>query len=117
MQVSRRVFDVMRSVYSAEHVSPKSMNSDQSAWSEGGNKDGGYLRRDNAQIDSTIPFELYKRQTTVMVAREKFLDIVCHVLSQYKYVGPNQRADLLLACRYRLLVLIFFDCCGPAAIL
>lgn len=46
------------------------------------------------------PFELYKRRTTVVVKRRTFLDIVCNVLSEYKYVGPNQRADLELACRY-----------------
>lgn len=45
-------------------------------------------------------FELYKRKTTVIVSREKFLSVVCSALSAYKYVGPNQRADFLLACRY-----------------
>lgn len=48
---------------------------------------------------STIPFELYKRLTTVVVTRENFLNVACDALSVYKYVGPNQRADLLLACR------------------
>lgn len=47
-----------------------------------------------------IPFELYKRRTTVIVIRETFLDVVCNALSEYKYVGLNQRADLVLACRY-----------------
>ncbi|EPS65360.1 hypothetical protein M569_09418, partial [Genlisea aurea] len=46
-------------------------------------------------------FELYKRRTTVVVARKKFLDVVCEALSEYKYLGPNQRADLVLACRIR----------------
>lgn len=45
-------------------------------------------------------FELYKRRTTVVVRRETFLDIVCEALAEYKYVGPNHRADLVLACRY-----------------
>lgn len=48
---------------------------------------------------TSVPFELYKRRTTVVVRRETFLDIVCDALSEYKYVGPNQRADLILACR------------------
>lgn len=48
----------------------------------------------------TAPFELYKRRTTAVVRRETFLDIVCEALAEYKYVGPNQRADLVLACRY-----------------
>ncbi|RYQ97969.1 P-loop NTPase domain-containing protein LPA1 homolog 2 isoform X1 [Arachis hypogaea] len=49
----------------------------------------------------SIPFELYKRRTTVFVQREKFLDIVCEALAEYKYMGPNQRADLALACKIR----------------
>ncbi|XP_057473014.1 P-loop NTPase domain-containing protein LPA1 homolog 2 isoform X1 [Actinidia eriantha] len=47
------------------------------------------------------PFELYKRRTTVVVRRKTFLDVACDALTQYKYVGPNQRADLVLACRIR----------------
>ncbi|XP_041994810.1 P-loop NTPase domain-containing protein LPA1 homolog 2-like [Salvia splendens] len=47
------------------------------------------------------PFELYKRRTTVVVRRKFFLDTVCEALSEYKYVGPNQRADLVIACRVR----------------
>ncbi|XP_027348255.1 P-loop NTPase domain-containing protein LPA1 homolog 1-like [Abrus precatorius] len=49
----------------------------------------------------SVPFELYKKRTTVFVRRETFLDIVCDALAEYKYVGPNQRADLILACRIR----------------
>ncbi|XP_059659444.1 P-loop NTPase domain-containing protein LPA1 homolog 2-like [Cornus florida] len=55
-------------------------------------KDGGSKNR---------PFELYKRLTTVVVRRNTFLDIVYNALADYKYVGPNQRADLVLACRIR----------------
>ncbi|KZV25515.1 hypothetical protein F511_07225 [Dorcoceras hygrometricum] len=47
------------------------------------------------------PFELYKRRTTVIVKRKLFLDLVCQTLSEYKYVGPYQRADFFLACRIR----------------
>ncbi|RDX61800.1 P-loop NTPase domain-containing protein LPA1-like 1, partial [Mucuna pruriens] len=49
----------------------------------------------------SVPFELYKKRTSALVRRENFLDIVCNALSEYKYVGPNQRADLVLACRIR----------------
>ncbi|XP_061364754.1 P-loop NTPase domain-containing protein LPA1 homolog 1-like isoform X2 [Gastrolobium bilobum] len=49
----------------------------------------------------SVPFELYKRRTTAFLMRETFLDIVCDALAEYKYVGPNQRADLVLACRIR----------------
>ncbi|KAG0456914.1 hypothetical protein HPP92_022071 [Vanilla planifolia] len=55
----------------------------------------------NAETCNTIPFEQYKKLTTVSVTRERFLKVTCDALSQYKYVGPNQRADLLLACRIR----------------
>lgn len=55
---------------------------------------------DDAKENATRPFELYKRLTTVVVSRENFLNVVCDALSEYKYVGPNQRADLVLACRY-----------------
>jgi hypothetical protein len=48
---------------------------------------------------SSIPFELYKNQTTVVISREQFVSVVCDALSLYKYVGPNQKADFLLACR------------------
>lgn len=47
------------------------------------------------------PFELYKRRTTMVVRRKIFLDVVCEALTEYKYVGPNQRDDLVLACRIR----------------
>lgn len=65
-----------------------------------------YLKVDNhvnkGEYDrgEKMPFELYKRRTTVVVRRGSFLDVVCNALSEYKYVGPNQRADLVLACRY-----------------
>lgn len=45
--------------------------------------------------------ESYKRSTTMVIGRDKFLDVVCNALSEYKYVGPNQREDLILACRIR----------------
>lgn len=47
----------------------------------------------------SIPFELYKKRTTVVVRRKTFLDVVCDALAEYNYVGPNQRADLTIACR------------------
>lgn len=58
------------------------------------------LIQENVDTTCGIPFELYKRLTTIVVSRERFLDIVCDALALYKYVGRNQRADLLLACRY-----------------
>nr|GLL43118.1 P-loop NTPase domain-containing protein LPA1 homolog 1 [Ipomoea trifida] len=49
----------------------------------------------------SIPFELYKKRTTVVVRRHTFLDVVCDALAEYNYVGLNQRADLTIACRLR----------------
>jgi hypothetical protein len=41
-----------------------------------------------------------KKRSTVTVSREKFLNVVCKALAQYQYLGPKQRADLMVACRY-----------------
>ncbi|CAO2812994.1 unnamed protein product [Amaranthus hypochondriacus] len=51
--------------------------------------------------NKSLSSESYKRRTTVIIRRGKFLDIVCVALSEYKYVGPNQREDFILACRIR----------------
>lgn len=74
---------------------------------EGGNCADSCLDKvdnDNLSLEEakrkTIPFELYKRRTTIVVRRKYFLDVVCEALSEYKYVVPNQMADLVLACRY-----------------
>ncbi|CDY26985.1 BnaC09g35980D [Brassica napus] len=47
------------------------------------------------------PFEMYKKRTTVVVLRETFVNVVCDALAEYKYVGHDQRADLILACKIR----------------
>ncbi|KZV39916.1 hypothetical protein F511_22743 [Dorcoceras hygrometricum] len=62
------------------------------------NADQLALEEDTSQGE---PFELYKRRTTVVVRRNFFLNVVCGALSEYKYVGLNQRADVILACRIR----------------
>uniref|UniRef100_A0A0D9XH40 Zeta toxin domain-containing protein n=1 Tax=Leersia perrieri TaxID=77586 RepID=A0A0D9XH40_9ORYZ len=46
-------------------------------------------------------FELYKRRTTLLLPRHLFLRLVCQALALYKYVAPDQRADLHRACRIR----------------
>ncbi|KAI5005617.1 hypothetical protein ZWY2020_032860 [Hordeum vulgare] len=66
------------------------------AFKEDGMKVAELLEADNM---TNIPFKLYKTQTTAVASREEFLDVVCDALTLYKYVGRNQRADLLLACR------------------
>jgi hypothetical protein len=70
---------------------------------------GNHLLSGKDYGSKSVPFELYKRRTTVFVRRETFLDIVCDVMAEYKYVGPNQRADLMLACRYLYLYGNHFD--------
>ncbi|KAK8590813.1 hypothetical protein V6N13_030889 [Hibiscus sabdariffa] len=62
---------------------------------------GSCLVSEKDDRDKSIPFELYKRRTSVVVKRKIFLDVVCVALDEYKYVGPNERADLILACRIR----------------
>ncbi|PWA77340.1 P-loop containing nucleoside triphosphate hydrolase [Artemisia annua] len=47
------------------------------------------------------PYESYKKRSTIVIKRRRFIDVVCDALSEYKYVGPNQRADFVLACRIR----------------
>ncbi|XP_039017438.1 P-loop NTPase domain-containing protein LPA1 homolog 2-like [Hibiscus syriacus] len=64
-------------------------------------EEGSCLASNNDGRNILIPFELYKRRTSVIVERRTFLDVVCDALAEYKYVGPNQRADLVLACRIR----------------
>lgn len=56
------------------------------------------LVADDADKNKSKPFEMYKRRTTVVVSRQIFLDVVCGALAEYKYVGRDQRADLILAC-------------------
>ncbi|WOK94905.1 P-loop NTPase domain-containing protein LPA1-like isoform X2 [Canna indica] len=110
-KISRRVFEVMRDDYSSCSLPPEEMSPD--AWkilsndecrsidSEGWTNTKSYLTRENTEMMSTMPFELYKRLTTIVVSRQCFLDITCDALAQYKYFGPKQRADLLRACRIR----------------
>ncbi|XP_020599618.1 P-loop NTPase domain-containing protein LPA1-like isoform X2 [Phalaenopsis equestris] len=86
-KISRRVFEVLRTEYVADCV-------DQ-------DQEMKRLGQQSAEIANTIPFEQYKKLTTMACSRERFLRVICDALSEYKYVGPNQRADLMLACRIR----------------
>ncbi|XP_077221679.1 P-loop NTPase domain-containing protein LPA1 homolog 1-like isoform X2 [Tasmannia lanceolata] len=115
-KISRRVFDVMRSKCLGEVLPPSKMeilgsdvlkehfekeNGGYTSGCSGQGEVGDQFVLDKDEKSSSIPFELYKRRTTAVVGREVFLDVVCDALSAYKYVGPNQRADLVLACRIR----------------
>jgi hypothetical protein len=88
-QISKRVFDVTRNDFlDASKLGESTAEDDMET-----------AKLLNTENTTNIPFELYKIQTTVVVSREEFLNVVCDALTLYKYVGPNQRADLLLACR------------------
>ncbi|XVE79799.1 hypothetical protein DITRI_Ditri14bG0084900 [Diplodiscus trichospermus] len=115
-KISQRVFELIRSEPSYNSLlqeRSEALNSDDLK----GNSEKEDVRPTNADFcraeagsrfvsekddgNKIIPFELYKRLTSIVVKRETFLDFVCDALAKYKYVGPNQRADLVLACRIR----------------
>ena len=118
-QISQRVFALTRSEHSTDYLLPEGMlisgqdaskgNCERNTSHCGGDclfkaGIGNNLLSGEDDRSNTVPFELYKRRTTAFVRRETFLDIVCDALSEYKYVGPNQRGDLLLACRYGVIL-------------
>lgn len=115
-KISRRVFELMKSECTGDGLVPSGTNfsgldtSKMHFKKEDGCSTGGCLGKIEAGNclvvekdgrSKSVPFELYKRRTTVVVRRETFLDVVCSALTEYKYMGPNQRADLVLACRIR----------------
>ncbi|XP_061356940.1 P-loop NTPase domain-containing protein LPA1 homolog 2 [Gastrolobium bilobum] len=115
-KISQRVFELTRSGSSTNALQPEGMIlSDLDAPKENivrkdcheaalclGKTDlGNPLLLGKDCGSKSVPFELYKRRTTAFIRRESFLDIVCDALAEYKYLGPNQRADLMLACRIR----------------
>ncbi|XP_044952047.1 P-loop NTPase domain-containing protein LPA1-like isoform X2 [Hordeum vulgare subsp. vulgare] len=101
LDISKRVFSVMRSEFLEASRSDRAVK-DENASSLDIGEDAEMLKSEIPDASSSsLPFELYKTQTTVLVSRERFLNIVCDALSSYKYVGPNQKADLLLACRIK----------------
>ncbi|KAK4791219.1 hypothetical protein SAY86_031632 [Trapa natans] len=115
-KISQRVFELTRNESPTDAFLPEGMEVSSGAETGKEQFDKEYSAFSlnsmaNSKVDTyinmkydgskRIPFELYKRRTTVVVMRETFLDVVCNALSEYKYVGLNQRADLVLACRIR----------------
>uniref|UniRef100_A0A1J3D5K0 P-loop NTPase domain-containing protein LPA1-like protein 1 n=1 Tax=Noccaea caerulescens TaxID=107243 RepID=A0A1J3D5K0_NOCCA len=96
-KISRRVFELIRSEGSC-NSSPEHGKESEFAKEEINCLVAGV---DDVDKDKSKPFEMYKRRTTVVVSRQIFLDVVCDALAEYKYVGRDQRADLILACRIR----------------
>jgi len=62
------------------------------------------IPKSREKLYDTNGFEVHpkprKKRLTATISREKFLDVVCHALAQYQYLGPKQRTDLMVACRY-----------------
>ncbi|KAA8544100.1 hypothetical protein F0562_022112 [Nyssa sinensis] len=113
-KISQRVFELMRNEFSGDVSEGKEISGPNASMGhyqkENDSYTGGcldkidgicHLAQEKDGGSKSKPFELYKRRTTVVVRRKKFLDVVCDALAEYKYVGPNQRADLVLACRIR----------------
>ncbi|XAR59997.1 hypothetical protein NMG60_11033216 [Bertholletia excelsa] len=113
-KISQRVFELMRSecsvdawVVSAGDTSKlnalkgQSQNGNDQSVSRFAEKVSNHVVLEEDGKISSKPFELYKRRTTIVVGRETFLAVVCDALAEYKYMGPNQKADLVLACRIR----------------
>ncbi|KAL6566817.1 hypothetical protein OROMI_015221 [Orobanche minor] len=112
-KISQRVFEILRRRSLEEKLFPTCVRVPQQYVKVYPNRESEYYVDaclDKSDVNTSAleedqskskPFELYKRRTTVVVRRKKFLDVVCEALSEYKYVGPNQRADLVLACRIR----------------
>ncbi|XP_047083014.1 P-loop NTPase domain-containing protein LPA1-like [Lolium rigidum] len=98
-KISKRVFSMMKSEFLE---ASKSDRADKEENPPNVGEDPEMLNPEiQDESSSSMPFELYKTQTTILVSREKFLNVACDALSSYKYVGPNQKADLLLACRIK----------------
>ncbi|XP_042507165.1 P-loop NTPase domain-containing protein LPA1 homolog 2-like [Macadamia integrifolia] len=104
-QISRRVFDILEGENLKSTLNTEEKGSLVSGlrnigtdWNQPCEK---YMAKElfTGKIDD--PYENYKKQATVMVERGQFLDIICHCLEEYRYVGPSQRADIILGCRLR----------------
>ncbi|KFK27601.1 hypothetical protein AALP_AA8G404800 [Arabis alpina] len=97
-KISRRVFELIRSegslILSPSHRKESEFDNSCDAVEK-------LNKVNNDDVDKSKPFEMYKRRTTVVVSREIFLNVVCDALAEYKYVGHDQRADLILACKIR----------------
>ncbi|KAK9691162.1 hypothetical protein RND81_09G180100 [Saponaria officinalis] len=111
-KISKRVFDMVRSQSSSDtaermdifganvsYVGSKIQDSLGSRFVRTQVRNSLLTEKDGGS--KSLSAEVYKRRTTVFIGRDKFLDVVCDALSEYKYVGPKQREDLVLACRIR----------------
>ncbi|GMG98769.1 hypothetical protein Nepgr_000609 [Nepenthes gracilis] len=106
-KISKRVFEMMRSQCPSDDLDRVEMiNADAlRARCIGACSSKAQIQQDliieKDDRKTRLPFELYKRRTTVVIRREAFLDVVCDALAEYKYLASSQRPDLVLACRIR----------------
>ncbi|KAI8524104.1 hypothetical protein RHMOL_Rhmol13G0123600 [Rhododendron molle] len=115
-KISRRVFELMKTEFSVdawvstgveilELDASKGQSQKENGLCNSGCAEkideGKHVVPEKDRKSKSKPFVSYHRRTTVVVRRKTFLDVVCDALAEYKHVGPNQRADLLLACRIR----------------
>lgn len=107
-QISRRAFELIRSEgslilspsHGKESVFGKAVDAPSACDGvEKVNKVNFSATNDADDKSRSKPFEMYKKRTTVVVLRETFVNVVCDALAEYKYVGHDQRADLILACK------------------
>ncbi|XP_047319567.1 P-loop NTPase domain-containing protein LPA1 homolog 2-like [Impatiens glandulifera] len=101
-KISQSVFGTLKNELSVDALVSGEINKipeqTQNRINDGFNR---FVLEQNGNNNKGKLFELYKRRTTRVVRRETFLDVVCDALAEYKYVSPNHRADLILACRIR----------------
>ncbi|VFQ81499.1 unnamed protein product [Cuscuta campestris] len=93
-KISQRVLEEMKSKYMNNSLDSASTDKSEQY-------NVNQLVQEENYHNKNEPFELYKKRTTVVVRRKTFIDVICDALTEYKYVGTNQRADLTLACRIR----------------
>lgn len=103
MQISDRVFEVIRS-----EMPPSKPKRDRflglAPLADIGTKETKEYDSNGFKVNP----KPQKKRSTVTVSRDKFLNVVCDALAQYQYLGPKQRTDLMVACRYALLSMALF---------
>ncbi|CAN6443485.1 unnamed protein product [Victoria cruziana] len=110
-KISRRVFDLLENDHMNSILESSAKENAATAAKMLPREEEKYLRNvkgieisedvDGAFSSKNKSFDLYKRNAMAVVRREKFLDVICDSLTQYHYVGPSQRSDILLSCRLR----------------
>ncbi|KAI5084627.1 hypothetical protein GOP47_0000796 [Adiantum capillus-veneris] len=46
-------------------------------------------------------YDVQQKRSTIVLSRDDFMDVVCDAMSEYRYLGPNQRNDFALASKIR----------------